>query len=133
MERNTRDPLKGIAKDLNKKLTIFIREYLVIPKSNFELQKVSKVTNRSHSRKFNPLPLRFPELYGIIAILLILMPEWIAGWWIKFVSHSSEDEHGHAIYDDHVPLYEEAGIPSVNLIDFKYPLYESDNDNAILH
>ncbi len=20
------------------------------------------------------------------------MPEWIAGWWIKFVSHSSEDE-----------------------------------------
>jgi len=27
----------------------------------------------------------------------------------------------YAIYDDHVPLYVEAGIPSVNLIDFKYP------------
>lgn len=27
----------------------------------------------------------------------------------------------HAIYDDHVPLYEHAGIPSIDLIDFKYP------------
>ena len=27
----------------------------------------------------------------------------------------------HAIYDDHVPLYTEAGIPSIDLIDFKYP------------
>ncbi|MFL2983235.1 MAG: M28 family peptidase [Candidatus Neomarinimicrobiota bacterium] len=27
----------------------------------------------------------------------------------------------HAIYDDHVPLYEIAGIPSIDLIDFKYP------------
>ena len=27
----------------------------------------------------------------------------------------------HAIYDDHVPLYQIAGIPSIDLIDFKYP------------
>jgi len=27
----------------------------------------------------------------------------------------------YAIYDDHVPLHEIAGIPSINLIDFKYP------------
>ncbi len=27
----------------------------------------------------------------------------------------------HAIYDDHVPLYRIAGIPSIDLIDFKYP------------
>jgi hypothetical protein len=27
----------------------------------------------------------------------------------------------YAIYDDHVPLYEIAGIPAINLIDFKYP------------
>ena len=27
----------------------------------------------------------------------------------------------HAIYDDHVPLYDIAGIPSIDLIDFKYP------------
>tara|TARA_B100001113_G_scaffold229877_1_gene188736 strand:+ start:429 stop:1346 length:918 start_codon:yes stop_codon:yes gene_type:complete len=27
----------------------------------------------------------------------------------------------HAIYDDHVPLYEHAGIPAIDLIDFKYP------------
>ncbi len=27
----------------------------------------------------------------------------------------------HAIYDDHVPLYEIAGIPSIDIIDFKYP------------
>jgi len=26
-----------------------------------------------------------------------------------------------AIYDDHVPLYEIAGIPAIDLIDFKYP------------
>jgi Zn-dependent M28 family amino/carboxypeptidase len=28
---------------------------------------------------------------------------------------------GHEIYDDHVPLIEIAGIPSVNIIDFTYP------------
>ena len=27
----------------------------------------------------------------------------------------------YAIYDDHVPLYEIAGIPAIDLIDFKYP------------
>ena len=27
----------------------------------------------------------------------------------------------YAIYDDHVPLHEIAGIPAINLIDFKYP------------
>ena len=27
----------------------------------------------------------------------------------------------YAIYDDHVPLYEEAGIPAIDIIDFKYP------------
>ena len=27
----------------------------------------------------------------------------------------------HASYDDHVPLYQIAGIPSIDLIDFKYP------------
>ena len=27
----------------------------------------------------------------------------------------------YAIYDDHVPLYQIAGIPSIDLIDFKYP------------
>ena len=27
----------------------------------------------------------------------------------------------YAIYDDHVPLYEIAGIPSIDIIDFKYP------------
>ena len=27
----------------------------------------------------------------------------------------------YAIYDDHIPLYEIAGIPSIDLIDFKYP------------
>ena len=26
-----------------------------------------------------------------------------------------------AIYDDHVPLYEYAGIPSIDIIDFRYP------------
>ena len=28
---------------------------------------------------------------------------------------------GYAIYDDHVPLYQHAGIPSIDIIDFKYP------------
>ena len=27
----------------------------------------------------------------------------------------------YAIYDDHIPLYEIAGIPSIDIIDFKYP------------
>ena len=27
----------------------------------------------------------------------------------------------YAIYDDHVPLYQIAGIPAIDLIDFKYP------------
>ena len=28
---------------------------------------------------------------------------------------------GASIYDDHVPLYQYAGIPSVDIIDFRYP------------
>ena len=27
----------------------------------------------------------------------------------------------YAIYDDHVPLYNIAGIPAIDIIDFKYP------------
>jgi hypothetical protein len=27
----------------------------------------------------------------------------------------------HTIYDDHVPLWENAGIPAVDIIDFNYP------------
>ncbi|MDP6032626.1 MAG: M28 family peptidase, partial [Candidatus Marinimicrobia bacterium] len=27
----------------------------------------------------------------------------------------------HSIFDDHVPLYELAGIPAVDIIDFDYP------------
>ena len=32
-----------------------------------------------------------------------------------------EDRLEYAIYDDHVPLYEYANIPSIDLIDFRYP------------
>ena len=34
----------------------------------------------------------------------------------------------HAVFDDHVPLYEIAGIPAVNIIDFDFP-----NDRVNYH
>ena len=37
-------------------------------------------------------------------------------------------EAKHAVFDDHVPLYEIAGIPSINIIDFDFP-----NDRVNYH
>ena len=35
--------------------------------------------------------------------------------------HAFKGVVGAAIYDDHVPLYQYAGIPSIDIIDFRYP------------
>ncbi len=49
-------------------------------------------SNSNFKRQLNPLPKSVINLYGLLAVIIVLIPEWIADLGILFFNRGYEDE-----------------------------------------